>query len=276
MSQTLKTKRKSRLRRAAVIAGSVTALTAGLAGSAFAAAPDPLPYQASAFQDKYQPLFDYDHDGCYPSSAVDKNGHLNGGLNTVGDPGAGCRFIGRANTYVRSACDATWCAYVYTLYFEKDQGPIGGHRHDWEAVVAWQKRGQEAPSYISVSAHGGYSSKAFNTIERSGNRAHIVYHLDGGSTHAFRFAKAGEQPEAVKGVWDRPALVALDKLKQSNRTAFDALWNSNWIEPGLTFGANFPIQDRDGHFQTTLTRARESVNKDLGNPIPSFNPNVAF
>ncbi|MEV7886446.1 NPP1 family protein [Streptomyces sp. NPDC002817] len=276
MSQPPKTRSKSRFRKAVVVAAGAAALTVGLSGSAFAAAPDPLPYQASAFQDKYQPLLDYDHDGCYPSSAVDRSGHLNGGLRTVGDPGGDCRYIGRANTYVRTACDANWCAYMYALYFEKDQGTFAGHTHDWENVVVWQKRGQEAPSYVSTSAHGGYSSKAFNRIERSGNRAHIVYHLDGAATHAFRFAKTGEQPEAVKGVWDRPALVALDKLRSSNRTAFDALWNSNWIPEGLKDGANFPLQDRDTHFKTSLDRAWKNVNSSLGNPIPTFNPSTSL
>ncbi|MFF7528519.1 NPP1 family protein [Streptomyces bobili] len=256
MPQAVKTgtrKTMSRLGKAALVAGTTTALAIGLAGSAFAAAPGPLPWQASAYQDKYQPHFDYDHDGCYASSAVGPDGRLNGGLQTVGDPGGDCRYLGRANTYVRTACDPTWCAYVYALYFEKDQGPIADHRHDWEAVVVWQRRGQEQPSYISASAHGKYDTKAFNTIERDGNRAKIVYHLDGVGTHAFRFAKSGEQAEAWgDGGWDRPALVAMDKLKSSNRTAYDALKNSEWDS------ANFPIQDKGDRFWTSLSRAKPS------------------
>jgi hypothetical protein len=242
-----------RLARASLVAVGAAALTVGLGGSAFAAAPSPLPYQASAFQEKYQPFFDYDHDGCYPSSAVDPTGWLNGGLNTVGDPGGDCRYMGRANTYVRTACDPTWCAYVYALYFEKDQGPIADHRHDWEAVVVWQRRGQEQPSYVSASAHGKFNTKPFNQIERTGNRAHIVYHLDGAATHAFRFAKTGEKPEAWgDGGWDRPALVAMDKLKASNSKAYNALKNSDWGS------ANFPIQDKGDRFWTSMSRAKPS------------------
>ena len=56
-------KTMSRLGKAALVAGTTTALAVGFAGSAFAAAPGPLPWQASAYQDKYQPYFDYDHDG---------------------------------------------------------------------------------------------------------------------------------------------------------------------------------------------------------------------
>ncbi|WP_308114280.1 NPP1 family protein [Streptomyces brasiliscabiei] len=262
----------SRIRKAALVVGGAVALTAGFAGSAAAQNLNPLPFQASAFQDKYQPFFDYDEDGCYPAAAVDPNGKVNGGLTTTGSNGGGCKsnHLGHANTYVRSVCDADWCAYMYALYFEKDEGTFAGHRHDWENVVVWQKRGADTPSFVSASAHGGYSVKAFNTIERTGNRAHIVYHLDGAATHAFRFAKTGEKPEAWgDGGWDRPALVAMDRLKDSNNSAFNNLWNSDWIEPGLKDGANFPLQNRDNHFASSIQKAKPSA-------IGSFNPNTSF
>ncbi|MER6710106.1 MULTISPECIES: NPP1 family protein [unclassified Streptomyces] len=258
MSHAVKGRRPSRLAKAVIVAGSAAALTVGLSSSAFAAAPAALPYQASAFQDKYQPLFDYDSDGCFPSSAVGPDGQLNGGLNPSGNPGGDCRYVGSANTYVRTACDPNWCAYVYALYFEKDQGRFSGHRHDWEAVVVWQARGAEEPSYVSASAHGQYDTKPFNRIERSGNRAKIVYHRDEPGTHAFRFAKSGEAPEVVKD-WDRPNLVAMDRLRNTNGKAFDALWNATWGS------ANFPLQDRDARFETTLNRAKPSQ-------IRSFTP----
>ena len=72
-------------------------------------------------------------------------------------------------------------------------------------------------------------AKPFNQIERSGTRAEIVYHLDGAATHAFRFAKTGERAEAWgNGGWDKPNLVALDRLKSSNWNAYNALKNSDW------------------------------------------------
>jgi hypothetical protein len=269
MSQSAKPRRRSRLAKAAVVLGSVAALTVGLAGSASAAAPNPLPYQASAFQEKYQPLFDYDHDGCYPSSAVDPTGWLNGGLRPVGNYGGDCRYMGRANTYVRSACDSTWCAYVYALYFEKDQGPFAGHTHDWEAAVVWQRRGSERPSYVAASAHGRYDIRRFSDVPTEGNRVKIVYHLQGQTTHSFRYAKWGERAEAWgDGGWDHPTPVAMDKLKYSNSKAFWALWNKdwNWLP---NEGANFPLQDYGNHFKTTLSRSKPSA-------IGSFNPRLGF
>ncbi|MFJ2440758.1 NPP1 family protein [Streptomyces sp. NPDC087658] len=225
----------------------------GLAGSAFAAAPAPLPWQASAFQDKYQPLLCYDHDGCYPSSAVDPTGWLNGGLRTVGDPGGDCRHLGRADTYARTACDPTWCAYVYAVYFEKDQGPIADHRHAWESVVVRQRRGQEQLSYVSASAHGQYDTRPFNSIEHDGNRANRLppgRHQD----PLLPLRRTGERPEAWgKGAgWDRPALVSMEKLRNSDGKAYNALKNSEWGN------ANFPIQDKGDRFWTSMSRAKPS------------------
>lgn len=272
--------RTSFIGRAALVAGSAAVLAVGVAGSASAQILEPLtasPQAASAFQIKYQPYFDYDQDGCYPAAAVDATGRHNGGLDTTGTTGGGCKsnHLGQANTYVRSACDANWCAYMYALYFEKDQGTGGltGHRHDWEKVVVWQKRGAEAPSYVSVSQHSGFETRAFNQIERDGNHAKVVYHLDGAATHDFRFAKTGEVPEAWGNKqWDVPELVSMDRMKTKWPKAFNTLWNFDWsgIDAGQgATGANFPLQDFGNHFKDGLQKAKPSA-------ISSFNPNLAL
>jgi hypothetical protein len=155
-------------------------------------------------QEMFQPLFDYDSDGCYPAPAVDASGNLNGGLKNSGSLGGGCKtgHLGNANTYSRAKCDkgTGWCGIVCTLYFEKDQAAAGvdafGHRHDWEAAVVWHHGNGEWPSYVCVSAHGDYNTKRFNDVERVGKRFKVVYHKDGAGTHAFRFAKFREQAEA--------------------------------------------------------------------------------
>ncbi|SES48913.1 Necrosis inducing protein (NPP1) [Streptomyces sp. yr375] len=267
----------STLRKAALAVVGAATLAVGTTGSASAGILTALPWQASAFQTKYMPYFDYDADGCYPATAVDASGKTNGGLDTTGSTGGGCKsnHLGRANTYVRTACDANWCAYMYALYFEKDQGTIGltGHRHDWENAVVWQKRGAETPSYVSVSAHGGYDTRAFNSVERDGNRFKVVYHLDGAATHGFRFAKTGETPEAWgSGKWDEPTLVSMDRMRSGFPTAFNKLWNFDWSGPeagqGAT-GANFPLQDFNNHFKNGLAKAKPSG-------IASFNPNLSL
>ncbi|MFF7736308.1 NPP1 family protein [Streptomyces sp. NPDC007984] len=264
MPQTARTGKTSRFRRTALVAGSVTALTLGLTGGAEADdVIKPLPYmgQGAPKQEMFQPLFDYDSDGCYPAPAVDARGNLNGGLNNSGSITGGCKtgHLGNANTYSRAKCDkgTGWCGIVYALYFEKDQVVAGadafGHRHDWEAAVVWYHGNDEWPSYVSVSAHGDYTTKRFNDVERVGKRFKVVYHKDGASTHAFRFAKFQEQAEAWgPDNWDRPNLVPYDSLWGTNRTAWTALANSDWGK------ANFPLQDKGDRFRNALNKAKPS------------------
>jgi hypothetical protein len=256
MSQTSRT--RSRLGKAVLVFGSAAALAAGTAGSASAAVLNPLPQNASTFQLKYMPLFDYDSDGCLPAAAVNAGGKLNGGLKNSGSITGGCRtgHLGRANTYAQSLCRNGWCAYVYGLYFEKDQTVNGadafGHRHDWESVVVFQKQGEERPRYLAASRHGGYSTHPISEVPMSGNHVEIVYHKDGASTHAFRFAKWGEKPVARgNGTWDQPALVTMEKM---DRTPRDALWNSTWGK------ANFPLTNN-------LTG---NINKARPSAVPAF------
>ncbi len=256
--------RTSRLGRAALIAVSAGALTVGISTSASAAILTPLPENASTFQKKYQPLWDYDTDSCFPAAAVDASGRLNGGLNNSGSITGGCRtdHLGKANTYSQSWCKNGWCAYVYGLYFEKDQTLNGadafGHRHDWESVVVFQKQGDERPSYLAASRHGGYSTHPINEVPMDGNRVKIVYHKDGASTHAFRFAKWDEVAHAWgDGGWDRPALVTMENMADAPR---NALWNSQWGK------ANFPLT---GNLQSNINKARNADGRAAA-AIPAF------
>ncbi|MFI1355125.1 NPP1 family protein [Streptomyces sp. NPDC020898] len=270
-TKAFKIRRMSRFAKAAFVAASATALTVGVTSSANAAILNPLPWNASTFQNKYMPLFDYDSDSCFPAAAVDASGKLNGGLDNTGAITGGCRnnHLGKANTYSQSWCKNGWCAYVYALYFEKDQTLAGadafGHRHDWESVVVFQKQGEESPRYLSASRHGGYSTHPINEVpmgrvagETNYNRVEIVYHKDGASTHAFRFAAWGEAPEAWgDGGWDRPALVTMENMDQTPR---DQLWNSKWGS------ANFPLT---GNLQSNINKARDADSRSKA-AIPAF------
>ncbi len=273
MPQAVKNRRKSRFTKAALVAASATALTVGLTGSANAAVLNPLPWNATTFQNKYMPLFDYDSDSCFPAAAVNSSGQLNGGLNPSGSLTGGCRtnHLGKANTYSQGWCKNGWCAYVYALYFEKDQcDPTGitecGHRHDWESVVVFQKQGEESPRFLSASRHGGYSTHPINEVPMgrvsgdasANNRVEIVYHKDGPSTHAFRFAKWGESPVVWgNGSWDRPALVTMENMDKTPR---DQLWNSTWGS------ANFPLT---GNLQSNINKARNADSRAQA-AIPAF------
>ncbi|MCZ9344419.1 NPP1 family protein, partial [Streptomyces sp. TRM76130] len=61
------------------VAGAL-ALVVAFPATAFAAPPAALPANADAAEAAYQPAFDYDTDGCYPTPAISADGTVNGGL----------------------------------------------------------------------------------------------------------------------------------------------------------------------------------------------------
>jgi hypothetical protein len=120
--------------------------------------------------------------------------------------------LDNTNSYSRSKCDNGWCAYLYDLYFEKDQAVAGldccGHRHDIEHVVVWVQNGQA--EYVSTSAHGNFATYPRSEVGWEGTHAKVVYRKDGASTHCFRLASMTETPENHYGTWQYPDLVSWD------------------------------------------------------------------
>lgn len=226
------------------------ALVLVLPGIALAAPPPALPASHTEAEGMWQPAFDYDTDGCYPTPAIGPDGTLNGGLNTSGALNGNCRDrsdLDNTNSYARSRCDASgWCAYMYGLYFEKDQVLPGccGHRHDLEHVVVWVQDGQAR--YVSASAHGDYDTRPADQVRWEGTHPKIVYHKDGGSTHAFRFAAGHDDPpENHYGVWQYPDLVGWDHFPPGIR---DTLASADFGSAQLDL--------RDDRFGSALERAR--------------------
>lgn len=246
---------------AGVVAFSAV-LVVGLVGVpliSWADPPPPLPASVAEPDGHWQPAFDYDGDGCYPTAAIGPDGTLNPGLGVKESDGPddGCHDeadLDNSNSYARSKCDNGWCAYMYALYFELDwAAPAAGHRHDLEHVVVWVN--EEKAKFVSVSQHGNYEKKAAADIAWDGSHAKVVYHKEGNSgTHAFRFASMDEQAENPRG-WHRPALVS---------------WNN--FPPGIRdklTGADFgsaTLALKDGVFEENLARAKPDE-------VP-FNPNA--
>ena len=100
----------------AVSAGPVgySARTVNLAGrgvlSAIGASADPI-------ESKFQPVLDFDKDGCYNTAAIDGGGNVNGGLDAIFKcPADECRKKDRLdnnNVYSRKRCNNGWCAIMY-------------------------------------------------------------------------------------------------------------------------------------------------------------------
>jgi len=234
-------------------------LTAFVPGVAWADPPTALDSSVSEPDGKWQPGFDYDTDGCYPTPAIGRDGRIAEGLNPSGALNGNCRDepdLRNTNSYARSKCNNGWCAYLYDLYFEKDQAVPGidpfGHRHDIEHVVVWVNN--DEAKHVSVSCHGNYSTVARDRVAWDGTHAKIVYHKDGASTHCFRLANSGEQPENHHGTWQRPALVSWNNFPAGIR---DKLVGADYGKASLAI--------KDGAFEHNLNQAKPSG-------IP-FNPN---
>ncbi|TPW72281.1 NPP1 family protein [Schumannella sp. 10F1B-5-1] len=236
-----------RPRRLTALAVPLTAALAAAAlallptGAAWADPPGAIPANATSGDAKWQPATDYDGDGCYPSVAVAGDGTPAEGLNNSGALNGNCRDqsdLDNVNTYVRTMCVGDgWCAHMYAYYFEKDQVVAGadafGHRHDLEHVIVWVQNDQAR--YVSASAHGDYSTRAAADVLWDGTHPKIVYHKDGGSTHAFRFASAGDEPpENHYGTWQRPVLLSWDLMSDPVR---------NTINTHSYGSASFDIKD---------------------------------
>lgn len=220
------------------------------ASPAFADPPGALPSSVAPPDGRWQPAFDYDTDGCYPTPAVGADGAVATGLNTSGALNGSCRDswdLDNTNSYARAKCDPSgWCAYMYALYFEKDQTLPGccGHRHDLEHVVVWVEDGEAR--YVSASAHGDYDTRAASEVRWEGTHAKIVYHKDGLSTHAFRFAADHDDPpENHGGVWQYPDLVSWNGFPPGVREALVA----------ADFGSA-RLALKDGAFEADLEKAK--------------------
>ncbi|MDI6105739.1 NPP1 family protein [Actinoplanes sp. NEAU-A12] len=245
---------RRRALRSAFVAGAALAVVAATATPALAAPPAALPGNADAVETRWQPAYDYDTDGCYPTAAIGPTGVVNGGLKPSGSLSGGCRDasdLDNTNGYARHKCNNGWCAIAYGLYFEKDQAlpgtSIGGHRHDWEHVVVWVQNG--VARYVATSAHGDFAIAPASSVRWSGDHPKIVYHKDGIRTHAFRLANSNDEPpENAHRTWQHPSLVG---------------WNgfpSTSIRNTLTshnFGsAHFGL--KDGSFVNLITEAMPS------------------
>lgn len=208
------------------------------------------------------PVFDFDGDGCLPAAGISRSGEQNAGLNTSGSLGGDCRtqdFLNYSNTLHRSKCvtknNDEYCGHFYSLYFEKDQVVAGwdifGHRHDWEVSAVWTKNG--VITHGGVSAHGNMTNRAIGDIERQGEHIRVVYHKDGPSTHALRFAKDNEAAENPYDEFVTPPITSWYNLygDNKNNAQMRALLNTYNYDR-----ASIPM--KDSNFISNLNRYRPS------------------
>ena len=208
-----------------------------------------------------QPVFDFDGDGCLPSAGISRLGEKNPGLKTSGKITGDCRsgnFLITSNTMHRYVCKSSggnqYCGHIYALYFEKDQlfnyfG--GGHRHDWEHAAVWTKNG--VVTHGTYSSHGNQTTKPASELPFENGHLKIVYHKDGVTTHAFRFAKSNEYAENPYGSFLTPTIASWYRMSG------DGLSNSQMFSRLNSFdygSANLPI--KDSNFLNNINNGKPS------------------
>ncbi|MFI6536643.1 NPP1 family protein [Nonomuraea sp. NPDC050547] len=236
---------KIRKSRILLTVSMVLALSA-VPGVAFAAPPAALPPKSGPGEWYYQPAYDYDKDGCYPTPAIGRDGTVASGLEPADAFHADCQAdsdLRNTNGYSRYKCNNGWCAFLYALYFEMDQAALGTHKHDWEHVVVWVAR--QGAIYVSTSAHGKFTTYHRSQVQWIGAHPKIVYHRGGVVTHSFRLARKGEQPENHAGRWQYPSLVGWDSLSPNLRGAL----NRDQFSPAQ-------LDLRDARFSDALAKAK--------------------
>ncbi|NUA42878.1 hypothetical protein HAT93_00490 [Dickeya solani] len=145
-----------------------------------------------------------------------------------------------------------YCGHFYALYFLKDQIAAGiksGHRHDWEYAAVWTKNG--TVTHGSYSAHGKLTTAAASSLDKQNGRLKFVYHKDGALTHAFRFAKSGEQAENPYNTFVTPDIVSWYAVHG------DGVSNQDMRNKMNTFNyesADIPM--KDGNFLSNLNNGK--------------------
>lgn len=157
-------------------------------------------------------VFDFDRDSCLASSPIIQDGteyKANEGLNVKNTGGLSdnCSYadqLATADVLYKNVCavSKSYCAQVLAVYTVKDMsGKSAGHANDLEHVVLWMKDGKV--DEVGTSAHDGLKNKVVRLFPRlsrySDNRDYnsftVVYHKDGGSTHALRPSTSAELKE---------------------------------------------------------------------------------
>ncbi|WP_027708767.1 NPP1 family protein [Zooshikella ganghwensis] len=207
-----------------------------------------------------EPVFDFDTDGCLPAAGISRDGRKNPGLKNSGGLAEGCNdnnFLNTSNTLHRYACTSSskdqFCGHFYALYFEKDQVAawidVFGHRHDWEHVAIWTTNGKI--THASYSAHGKLYTKPASNVPFEGAHVKFVYHKDGISTHAMRFAKSNEIAENPYGQFVTPTIVSWYELVGDGIANREMRNKLNSFDYGK---ATIPL--KDSNFRTRLNDNR--------------------
>ena len=144
-------------------------------------------------------VFAFGTDGCLASSPVwfdsdKKELKANHGIGTGGAKNGHCGYANQLSkayivyNEVVSKNKPEYKARVFGLYAVKDDGYLGGHRHEWEHAIVWMKN--DKPEFVSTTEHKGVNTrKAGDTGHLADNvNAFGVKYIIKKTTHYLDFA----------------------------------------------------------------------------------------
>ncbi|TMW58388.1 hypothetical protein Poli38472_009947 [Pythium oligandrum] len=204
------------------------------------------------------PLFDMDSDSCYPSAAISRKGEPNLGLQGVSvDDCRNKDFMDYSNTYHRYACqqiNRNWlCGHMFALYFEKETAG-SAHPHDFHYVVIWTMG--LTVTHATAFSKGKPLTKPYMStdVAKELNRVKFVFHEEGSSRHALRFAdpSGDKTAENENGYFVLPAVVSWHTMQ--GEASID---NKKMIEKMNALGfENVPNPMADEHFLKNMNAGR--------------------
>ena len=231
----------------------------------------------------FAPVFDFDTDGCLPSSAISRSGQQNIGEPVYESGILGMKiglsrtddcysrnFLDTSNTFHRYVAitddgGSAYSAHFYGLYFEKDRTsypfPYGaaylyGHRHDWEYAVIWTTDGEL--THVSTSAHGELTTRDASSRLFQDGHPKIVYHQDGLQTHAMRFAISSDtSAENPNHAWVTPTIASWYELTG------DEISNAEMREKLSTFPYGSAQKDQENGFLDRVNQWKPSSYPDF-------------
>ena len=163
---------------------------------------------------RFAVFFDLDKDSCYPSPAISPTGVINGGMSVTEIDTSyvlGCREPTQLEQLQhlsptrghREKRRHLLGAHVCLVFHEGQRlasQPIRRHsrwyRHDWEFALVWTTNDKLTHAY--VSQHSGGDLEPISKLHFDAwcpECVKVVYHKNGGTTHAMRFAKENEKAE---------------------------------------------------------------------------------
>ncbi|KAH7166535.1 necrosis inducing protein-domain-containing protein [Dactylonectria macrodidyma] len=240
---------------------------ASLSGNESTSPPKAITANASYDEIMFQPVLDFDQDGCYNVPAIDQKGNVDKGLGDPEQPSfterltySNCRNasdLDNNQVYSRGRCNNGWCVIIYDYYFERDLDWFINLRYEWEHIAVWIAKNKTQS--VSVTYDGKWETRNSTDVIFQGPSPKIVYHRKKINTHGFRFDFHGKNKtiENHTGKWFKGPLLSYGGWPRE--ALRDKLMNWSWLSPEWLWTPERKLQKiaiKDGEFEWHINQTK--------------------